>query len=584
MAAGTGGAPAASRAERDGSADPRRPPVQGWEAAAIALILAAQAGALIHLAWRTGVTVDEPSHLLSAHLYWQRRDNLKPRDMPPAIKIAGGWVPGLLGGLPLPVGNKEIMDQHHEWVISLAMMELLRGRVRWMFFCSRLPMLIFPVMTLLLLWWWARQILSPPTAVVLAFLFAAEPTALGHGALFKNDLASTFGYLLFWYLAWRFWRRPDWRGARGLGAGLLAAILTKLSMLILLAIAPAIIAIRYATLRPPRWRAGVAALLLVLLITYVGAVAACQFDTRRLRAEDLAAFAGDPNLPKAFVAAANVFRVLPYPELLFDGAVSILQSNAGGASIHFWGRTVEGGTPLYFLLALAVKMPVSLQILLVAGALLEWLGARRGRFRQERLFWLVPGFLYTGLASLSALQLGVRLVLPALPFGLLLAGNAVETLRRGKFRAVLAFLLALLAFESWRIYPHNISFFNIWAGSPERGAWYLGDSNIDWGQNIRDLAPVIERFRMKKLLLAYFGADDVWSYVSDRIVEPLAPPWTDDLAQGVIYDPKPGYYAVSVSLLPGNRLAPKYRDYFKIFRESTPIARAGYSIYVYRID
>lgn len=584
MAAGTGGGPAASEAEQDGSAHPRRPPVQGWEAAAVALILAAQAGALIHLAWRTGVTVDEPSHLLSAHLYWQGRDNLKPRDMPPAIKIAGGWVPGLLGGLPIPYENKEIMDEGHEWPISLAMMELLGKRTPWTFFCSRLPLLAFPLLTLLLLWWWARQILSPATAVILALLFALEPTALGHGALFKNDLASTFGYLLFWYRAWRFWRDPGWRSALWLGAGLLAAVLTKLSMLVLIPIAPAVVAARYATLRPLRWRAAALALVMVLLVPYIGSLAACQFDTRRLRPENLAEYAGDPSIPPSFLAAANVFRVLPYPKLLFDGAISILQSNSGGSRIYVWGRTFEDATPVYFLLALAVKMPVALQALLIAGAILEWLAVRGGSYRYDRLFWVVPGFLYGGLASLSTLQLGVRLILPALPFGLLIAGSAVECLGRGWRRLVLLILLMGLAFETARIYPHNISFFNLWVGTPERGAWYLTDSNIDWGQDLRDLAPIIEQFQMKRLLLSYFGTDDVWSKLSDQIVEPLAPPWSDELARGTVYKPEPGYYAISVSLLPGNQFAPKYRDYYKVFRESSPVARAGHSIYVYKFD
>ncbi len=564
-------------------ARPCRPAVAGWEAAAIAAVFSLQAAALVYLAWRTGVTVDEPAHLLSAHLYWQGRDNLKPRDMPPAIKIVGGWAPRLLGGLPLPTHRPDIMKQRHEWPIALAMMDLLAARTPRMFFYSRLPLLLFPLLTMLLLWWWARQILSPPTAVILALLFALEPTALGHGALFKNDLAATFGFLAFWYLAWRFWRRPGWRAAAWLGLGLLAALVSKLSMLILIPIAPAIVLLRYATLRPWRPRAAVAPLVLVLLVPYLGSLAACQFDTRRLQPGDLAFYAQDPNLPPAFLAAANVFRVLPYPKLLFDGTVSILRSNADGARIYVWGRVVENGTPFYFLLALAVKMPVSLQLLLAAGVVLEWLAFRGGRQTAERLFWLVPGFLYAGLASFSTLQLGVRLILPALPFGLLIAGGAVERLRERR-RGVLAGLVALLAFESARIYPRNISYFNLWVGTPERGAWFLSGSNIDWGQDVGELRSVIERLGIKKLRLSYFGSDDVWSKLSDQIVEPLAPPWSSELAQGKVYQPQPGYYAISVTLLAGLHLPLEYRDYYQAFREKTPIARAGHSIYVYRFE
>ena len=51
------------------------------------LLLAALAAGLVVRAWRLGITVDEPSHLLSANLYWQGEDRLKPRDMPPLKRV-----------------------------------------------------------------------------------------------------------------------------------------------------------------------------------------------------------------------------------------------------------------------------------------------------------------------------------------------------------------------------------------------------------------------------------------------------------------------------------------------------------------
>lgn len=75
-----------------------------------------------------------------------------PQGMPQLIKFAAGW------GAPIPLKSR-------------------------MFFLSRLPFIIF----------------SAPVALYLAAAFAFEPTALAHGALFKNDLAATFAHLLFWF-------------------------------------------------------------------------------------------------------------------------------------------------------------------------------------------------------------------------------------------------------------------------------------------------------------------------------------------------------------------------------------------------
>ncbi|MEK7404161.1 MAG: hypothetical protein AAB225_03555 [Acidobacteriota bacterium] len=68
-----------------------------WERCLIALILAGLLIALVVQARRVGITVDEPNHLLSSYLYRRGAEPLKPSDMPPLVKIVGGWVPRLLG-------------------------------------------------------------------------------------------------------------------------------------------------------------------------------------------------------------------------------------------------------------------------------------------------------------------------------------------------------------------------------------------------------------------------------------------------------------------------------------------------------
>ncbi len=554
-----------------------------WEILILVCILTAHLAALVHLAWRTGVTVDEPSHLVSSFFYWHGQDNLKPRDMPPLIKIVGGWVPRLTG-LPIPYDHKEIWGSQHEWIIALEMMDRLREQVPRVFFLSRLPLLVFPIATGLLIWWWGRQILSPAVALCLMAAFALEPTALGHGALFKNDLAATFGYLLFWYRAWVYWRDPRARNAAWLGVGILVAVLAKMSMLMLVCVAPALIVARHLTLSPKRLRALAAALALAIAIPYVGSLAACQFDTRRLRDLDLRNLDRDSRISDTFLAAANVFRVLPVPEPMWDGTVSLMQTNEDNPNVYFLGRTLENGHWLYFLVALVLKVPIPLQLMLLGALLLEALLAWRRSFDLQRLFWIAPPWIYIALASMSSLQLGVRLVLPALPLALLTSGRAVEWLLRGRRVGILAGLFLFLGARTVWTYPHAISYFNLWPGTPERGARLLSDSNIDWGQDLRELATIVHGRGIKHLHLSYFGSDCVWTYFSDTEVEPLAPPWSDDVASGLVYRPEPGYYAISVTLLPGHMFEPRYQNYYSAFWGRTPIAQAGHSIYLFKIE
>lgn len=557
---------------------------EGGRRLCLAVILLALAGALAIEAWQTGVTADEPSHLLSAYFYWHGADRLQPRDMPPLIKIAGGWVPALLG-LPIPYDHP-MWKSRHEWLISLAMIERMReDQIRRVFFLSRLPFLVFPLLTAWLIWRWGAELFGGWVGILLALAYALEPTALAHGALFKNDLAATFGYLLFWYTAWRFWRSPLPRSAAWLGVGLMLAILAKLSMLVLIAVAPAIVALRCFVFRKGTMRSGLLCLVLTLAIPYLGTLAAYQFETRRLPSAELKAYTKDPSLPRPFVLAGQVFRVLPVPAPMWQGAVSLAHNDAGGNPVYLLGRRYPRGHRLYFLTALGVKTPVALQVLGLCALILLALRFGRGHVQAADWFWLLPPALYIGLASLSTLQLGVRLVLPALPFALLVCGIALARMAHWPKIVLPACLFAWLAYDSIKIFPHGIAYFNTWTGGPQHGLKYLADSNIDWGQNLRRLKEFTAQQKIEKLRLFYFGTDNPWAYFNHDQLTLLAPPWSDEFTHGQPrFRPEPGYYAISATLLPGHFFRDKYRDFYKTFRDREPLARVGYSIYVYKIE
>lgn len=545
-----------------------RPAPREW--IAILAIAAGLAATLVSLAWETGVTVDEPSHLLSAVLYWQGEDRLDPRDMPPAIKIAGGWAAKIMEP-PVPPRSHPIWKTRHEWNVSAVMMEGLDPEsTQDLFFWSRLPLIVFPVATLLLIWWWGRQMVRPWAAVAAALTFALEPTMLGHGSLFKNDLAATFGYLCFWYRAWRFWREPSIANAAWLGAGLLAAILAKMSMLVLVPLVPVLVAARFLTARPLAWKRAVAGLVLALLIPYVGALAACQFETRRIpKAEAEARGLGAPLL---------VFRVLPVPSPYWRGLVTLIESHDDDNGVYMLGKVYPHGHPAYFLVALAVKVPHAMQALALAGLAAAWgLGP----------FVLIPPLLYTGMASASSLQLGIRLILPALPFAVLWIARLYDlSWRRRGLRLAAGVLAGWLGITAAAAYPEYIPYFNEASGGPDNGLRYLSGSNLDWGQDLRKLDALRKDLGIAVLKLAYFGMENSWTYFpkGEEEVEMIPSPWSPDLIEGRLYVPARGYYAISSTLLTGQFFEPEYRDYFLLFRSRKPVARAGYSIYVYRIE
>ncbi|MBM3795147.1 MAG: hypothetical protein FJW31_14000 [Acidobacteria bacterium] len=555
------------------------------ESVCVVLLLLAMGVVLVQLARETGVTVDEPSHVLSAHLYWQGRDTLEPGDMPPLIKIMGGWVPGRLG-LRLPPSDHPAWDSNHEWHVSLQMMYSLgREEIRRIFFWTRLPLIAFPLATAALLWWWARQLFSPAGGLLVAAVFALSPNVLGHGALFKNDLAATFGHLAFWYAAWRYWRSPSLTRAAAWGGALLLALLAKFSLLILAPLAGIILLMRASTPGRPSFATSLKSALLAGCIVYAGVIAAWQGSVGRPSESDLAGWRQNRAVPGwVSLPVSAAASLLPAPPRLWQGAMSLVQSNGETGPVYLFGRLHERGHPLYFAVALAVKLPIAAQIFILSGIAMFLWSLWRQRTELHDLLWAGPGLLYLLLASLSNLQLGVRLVLPALPFFFLFAGQWPKLTSRWRAAALAPVLL--LGWMAWRAaatYPHYLSFFNSWIGGPENGLQVLSDSNIDWGQDIPRLARYVEEQNIPHIRLAYFGTDNPYAYLTDARLETIAPPWNEALAQGERFLPQPGYYAVSATLLTGQYFAPKYRDYYEAFREMKPVAKAGYSIFIYRV-
>lgn len=534
---------------------------------------------LLFQAWHTGVTTDEPSHLVSARLYWQHADRLRPQDMPPLIKIAGGWVPSRLN-LPLPADLGKPGEDRREWEVAIDMMQRLQpSAIHDIYFKSRLPFLVFPLLTLILLWTWAGQLFSKTTALVIAAAFALEPTALAHGALFKNDLAATFTYLLFWFCAWRYAESPSVRRALAVGGAAALAMLTKLSLLFVIPLAPVLIVLcakRGQRIKALAWSAG------AVVLIYVTIAAAYQFDLRPLTVAEFEAAGSAGYVPRWFIAVAGLFRVLPIPTSLWTGLITLFSNTSFSVPVYMLGRVWPEGNPFYFLFALAVKVPVSIWILMLGGAAITL----RRRPRWTDLLWLLPGILYIALASSVPLQLGVRLVLPALPFGLLLAGRAIEALQRTQARqAMLAVLAAVFLFETIRSYPNGITFFNLAAGGPANGSRLLLDSNLDWGQGLPELETWARTNKVLPIRLSYFGNDMPFRYFRGNEVELLAPPWAESLVKSDQLIPEPGvWYAISPTLIPGQFFAPRFQDYYARFRSLKPVAMPGHSIFVYRVD
>jgi hypothetical protein len=198
-----------------------------------------------------------------------------------------------------------------------------------------------------------------------------------------------------------------------------------------------------------------------------------------------------------------------------------------------------------------------------------------GRLQRDLYLWVPPAIIFAA-SFFDATNPGVRRVLPALPFLLLFAAHSVHRAPRNGV-ALACVLLAGTGLEALRIHPHQLSYLNTLAGGSSRGPYVLDESNVDWGQDLPALADWQRSHQRPDeiLTLYYFGSAEPSAYGvrAKRF----------DLAD--VADPPPGLYAISAHYLAYFRklaaLEGADSDWLARYQ---PVAKAGHSIWIYRLD
>lgn len=284
---------------------------------------------------------------------------------------------------------------------------------------------------------------------------------------------------------------------------------------------------------------------------------------------------------------------------------------AGSQSLEGWWY--------YFIVVLLIKTPIPLLLLLGLTAL-TYLGRsqmpdqsrmpdaeyrmpdRKAPTRIQELLVLLPPALYFTFSLQSNLNIGLRHILPIFPFLFVLVSRLVPLAQmeieghRLKLAArklegsgaqrsirypVSVILMGALAVWfivcSLRIYPDYLSYFNEFIGGPDNGHKYLVDSNLDWGQDLKGLKRYMDTHGIEKINLAYFGTAEPGYYGIKHIQLPGFLNYTGTQVARTV-DPRYPI-AISVTLLQG---IPFDMGSYRNFLDREPIAKIGYSIFVYK--
>ena len=521
--------------------------------------------------------------------------NLAARDFginnvhPPLIRMisAAPLLPLHLQMPPRQPSENAILGGHQTftafWFANL-------GRLEEIAFWSRVPMIALTLLLGIVIFVFARRLFGPRAGILSVLLFSFEPTVLAHGRIVQTDVPAALAYVFFCFMLYRFTSEPTMRRAIIVGLACGLALLTKSSLIVTVPIfALTALVLLWRAPRQSGKRAallvqiGVATLAMLLLIN-----AAYFFQRAGLEATDARWIAAEsPTRFQQIMAGLGVLSKIVPPYFLFVFyVVSVI--NHQGWPTSLLGMYGQTGWWYYFPVAFALK--TTLPFLLVSIGSLGWGTWQLFAKKKIDFLWLLgPLFIYATLTMSSNINIGIRHFLPVFPFLFILGGAFLDRLlklyhSKIGFAAVIL-MLCLMSIETVRAYPDYVSYMNQLAWQHPRW-YYLSDSNVEWGDDVRELAEYLRARGETKVTAALLGG---WLTLRAYGVEYI------DALEPSNGKPETRYIAIGASYLngatvPGNLknkdgapLTEQARhDFFAAYRGRAPEAVFGNSIYLFR--
>jgi hypothetical protein len=494
--------PVTSQPETPGVYERRLAPFLGKYSVVLALSLVAIASLRIAATYSVlSLTADEPGHFACGLEFLQKHVYRYESQHPPLARMMtalGPYLDGarLRGDLPRNEEGVEVIVRSPDPQRTVNLM--------------RLGILPFFWLACLVVFLWARRISGAPVAVIATGLFTMIPTVLAHAGLATTDmaLAACLGAAFYSLLLWA--ETPNWKHALLLGVASASAALSKFTALGFLPAAAVLALILYLRVKRPGWK-----------------------ETAALARARAASFGLAVSTGAFVIWACYWFSYgkvpgwglsLPAPEF-FDGILSAMRHNSEGHPAYLLGEISGKGWWYYFPVALAVKTPIALLLLVFLGMWQCWKNRAKAAYLAPAAFSL--GILLT--AMTSKVNIGVRHILPVyIGFAIVAAMALAHLLRKAKgIPWAAAVLVAWMAASGAIRHPDYLAYFNeLVLSHPED---VLVDSDLDWAQDVIHLSRRLRELGVAKVAFNIYPPLIPLYHLPDCVSVNLAAPtetWT----------------------------------------------------------
>lgn len=606
---------------------------------------------------RESAVMDELAHIPAGYSYIKYFDYRLNPEHPPLMKALAA-APLLFGNLRFPADSTAwTNDVNGQWTMGTQFLYGSGNDADWIIKWSRLLPILITLLLIFYIYLWSSELLGKRWALLPTLLFAFSPAVLAHGHYVATDVGAAFGVFVATYYLFKYLLHPSRNRLIAAGIAFGAAELIKFSTVLLIPFFVAIVALLWlqGIRRERNWLQifvklcrDLGHLLLIFFIGYILVYAVYSAFTWNYPVERqvsdtefiLTSFAGGAPKPgetckllrcvaelDIWMAGKTLFRPLAQYVL---GILMVLQRSAGGNTAYFLGEVSAAGWWYYFPIVYALKEPLPVLVLIaiafiygsfrISRAILQrktrffdYLGVNTAEF--SMMIFAAGYWLYS---VKSPLNIGVRHILPTLPFIYILTASAIKNSFAGAFQiagnefisriksllvqlfkiSLQSLLLILLVLwfigEISSAYPYYLSYFNEFGGGTFNGYRYVTDSNYDWGQDLKRLAEWTDKNKVNKIAVDYFGGGNPKYYLSNKVEY-----WRS--AHGNPSNQNIHYLAVSVNTLelafgklhPGQKRNPE--DEYSWLKDikhlpsgsgsvPEPDYRAGTSIFIYKLQ
>jgi hypothetical protein len=438
----------------------------------------------------------------------------------------------------------------------------------------------------------------------------SEPNVIANSTFVQDDIAAALALLLFVIALRAYFKKPAFVRAILFGLAIAFGLLVKHSLIVFVPIA-ILLLLGHALWRRFKYQEHLCRYfgfaLIILVCAYIIFLAGYAFDASFID-DDEAVFisewfnvAGDWS-----DSFQNMLVHLPIvlPKYYLWGMDMVVNDVRNGRPAFLFGDVSQTGWWYYFPAAFALKTTIPFLLLSVVG--IGWTAWETIKRRLlGGLYLLVPSLGYLGFSMMSHLDIGVRHIMPVFPFFAIMGAAAVsaflniERFKRWHMSMILvAFLTSSIALIAITTYPNYTTYFSPLAGGSSDGWRLLSDSNVETGQDVKDLAAFLKARGETKVEGLFVGSGYIEYYGVENCEIPCGPDQENDSDETSDSDNDPvnsgdadahnqpegraNYIAIGAWYLEEIDLTPEQKAVIDQYRQMQPDAVINNAIFVFR--